>query len=273
MTSFATLAGSVDSSRPIELYEFTLGSDVYRYTNAEDDITYGGELFAAVAIAHSRITEGADAARQTVRITINAANALASAYVSSVPSEQVAVQVFSLERDESPTFNTQVLLFGGEVESVDFDNDTESAVFNVRSLEAALGRNVPRVNFGGQCGHFLYSTGCGSNPDDHDYIGTVTLVEANEITVSGLDASGMDFVGGYVRLVSASAFRLVLSQSGDVLTLLLPFSESITGESVQVFEGCDHLIDGHCATKHDRVIDFLGFPFVPNKNVFQTGLD
>ncbi len=38
MATFDQLESSVESSRPIEVYTFTLGTEVFRYTSAEDDI-------------------------------------------------------------------------------------------------------------------------------------------------------------------------------------------------------------------------------------------
>lgn len=72
--------------------------------------------------------------------------------------------------------------------------------------------------------------------------------------------------------------RLILSQSGDDVTLLLPFPETIVGSTVVLLAGCDHSITT-CDTKFNtpedtlsNVINYGGFAFVPNKNPFETGL-
>jgi hypothetical protein len=65
--------------------------------------------------------------------------------------------------------------------------------------------------------------------------------------------------------------RLILSSSGDVLTLLLPFTSSPLGSTVIVFAGCDHTI-ATCKSKFNNVVNYGGFAFVPTKNIFQTGI-
>lgn len=273
MTSFDTLETSVESSRPIELYEFVLGSTTYRYTSAEDTLTVGSEEFIPLAIARGPMEQGSDQATRTLVITMPSDNAFAEQYINVVPGERASVSLFRYQRDESPAFATQVLLFKGLVQSVRFPEDGTVAEIAVRSIEAALNRNVPRFSYMGMCNHFLYDAACSVDPSAFNHIGSVTAVSGNDVTVTGAGASGFDFVGGYARPTGANDFRMVLAQSGDVLTLLLPFADSILGGDLQVFAGCDHLIAGDCALVFDNVINFGGFGFVPNRNVFQTGLD
>lgn len=273
MTSFNTLEVSVERSRPIELYEFVLGSETYRYTSAEDTLTVGSDDFEPEAIARNQVEQGSDQSTRTLTITMPASNPFAEQFINVVPGERASVNVYRYQRDESPAFTTQVLLFKGLVQSVRFPNDGGTAEIAVRSIEAALNRNVPRFSYMGMCNHFHYDQSCGVNPASFNHIGAVTLVSGNDVTVTGAGASGFDFVGGYARPTGANDFRMVLAQSGDVLTLLLPFADSILGGDLQVFAGCDHIITGDCATVFDNVINFGGFGFVPNRNVFQTGLD
>ncbi len=273
MTSFNTLETSVESSRPIELYVFTLGSSTYRYTSTEDALTVGADDYLPETIARNQVEQGSDQSTRTLIVTVPAGNDFAQRFVNVVPGEQATVTVFRYQRDESPAFSTTVLLFKGLVQSVRFPDDATTAEIAVRSIEAALNRNVPRFSYMGMCNHFLYDSACGVNPSSFNFIGTVTAVNGNVVTVSGAGASGFDFVGGYCHPTAVNDFRMVLSQSGDDLTLLLPFADSIVGGNLQIFAGCDHLVGGDCALVFDNVINFGGFPFVPNRNVFQTGLD
>lgn len=272
MTDFGTLEASVEDSRPIEVIEITLGSEVFRYTSAEDDLTIDGDLFEAIPINRNQVIVGSDQQRRTLTVTVPATNSFARNYIDIIPGERAEFSLFRYQRDESPAFDTRILLFSGRVQSVKFSNDGQNAAINVRSIEAALSRNLPRITFMGMCGAFLYDRFCGANPASFNHIGAVTLVSGSDITVTGAGALSFPLESGYVRPTGENDYRMILSQTGDVLTLLLPFQNDPTGANVQVFGGCDHLIDGHCATVYDRVIDFVGFAFVPNKNIFQTGV-
>lgn len=272
MSSFDTLESSVEESRPIELFEFTLGMESFRFTSAEDEVTVGSIVYTPEAIARGTVVQGSDQANRNLSVTMPATNTLSQKFLVVPPGEKTSLSIFRLQRDE-PSFATQVLQFKGFVQSVRFPNDGTSAEFAMRSIESALNQNVPRFSFMNMCNHVLYDAACGAIANDFDHVGTATDVTGSTITVSGVSASGFDFVSGYARPVGVNDFRLVLAQSGDVLTLLLPFNETPLDGNVQIFAGCDHLIAGDCATLFDRVADFGGFAFVPNKSIFETGLD
>lgn len=272
MATYDTLEKSLQDSRPIELYEFTLGSTIFRYTSAEDDLTVGADTFTAEAIARSQVEQGSDAANRTLTVTVPTTNAFAAQYIDVVPGVRASINVFRYQRDESPSFGTQVLLFKGIIQAVQFTDDGTAAEIAVRSIETALNRNIPRFTYMGMCNHFLYSAGCGADPSAHNFVGPVSAVNGNDITLDGAGASGHDFVGGYCHMTGDNDYRMILAQTGDVLTLLLPFGTSPLGSNVQAFAGCDHLVDSDCALVFDRVADFGGFPFVPNINPFQSGL-
>ncbi len=272
MATYDQLESSTEGSRPIELYEFSLGSTFFRYTSAEDEITIGADVYTPLAIARGKIVQGSDQSNRNLTVTMPASNELAQEYVTVPPGQKVGLNIFRYQRDESPAFDTQVLLFKGRVQSVTFPNDGHSAEFTIRSLETAMNGNLPRFSFSGQCQHILYDDACGAVATDFDHLGSASSISGNTITVSGASGSGLDFVGGYLRPTGANDFRMIIAQSGDVLTMLLPFQEDPTGENMQVFAGCNHLIEGDCALVFDQVANFGGFPFVPNKDLFAQGL-
>jgi hypothetical protein len=272
MTTFDILESSDESSRPIELYEITKGTTTWRFTSAEDDITPASDTFTAEAIQRGKIQQGSDQENRNVTITLPSNNSFASQYIEVVPGEKASVSIFRYQRDEVPAFNTQVLLFKGQVQSVQFPNDGHTASIALRSIESALNRNIPRFTFMSMCNHILYSADCGATASSFDHTGNVSSISGNTVTVSGLNASGLDFVGGYCRPTGVEDFRMILAQSGDVLTLLLPFASDPTGMNLQAFAGCDHVLTGDCALVFDRVADFGGFHFVSEDNIFQTGL-
>lgn len=272
MSSFNALETSLESSRPIELYELSIGNVNYRYTSGEDTITVGTQIYLPLAIGRNQVEQGSDQANRTLLITMPANNEFAARYVGLVPGDRAFVNIYRYQRDESPAFSTQVLIFKGLVQSVRFSEDGTVAEVAVRSIETALNRIVPRFTYMGMCNHFLFDAGCKVNPALFNHVGTVTAVNGNDVTVAGLAASGYDVVGGYARPTTVQDFRMVLAQSGDTVTLLLPFADSVLGGDLQLFAGCDHIVDGDCALVFDNVENFGGFGFVPNKNPFQVGI-
>ena len=273
MSSFDTLESSLEDGRPLEIYTIALGGTVYRYTSFEGSVTVGADTYEPIAIQRGPISQGADERNKNLVINMPSSNSFASQYRNVVPAERATVSIIRLQLEESPTFNTQVLIYKGSVKSVRFPNNGAIAEVTCRSLEASAAQNIPRYTYMSSCNHLLYSPACGVNPASFDHIGTGSNVSGNSIDVSGLNASGLVAQGGYATPTGTNDFRMVLSQSGDTINLLLPFASDPTGLNVQVFAGCDHKLTGNCANLFDNVLEFGGFAFVPNKNIFNSGLD
>jgi hypothetical protein len=273
VTSFGDLEASVESSRPLEVYRFASGGETFLYSSSEDPIVLGPDNYEPRPIARSRIVRGVDERRRNLTVTMPASDPVPRRYIGIPPGQRMVLTVIRLQRDESPTFDTQVAIFRGVVKSVAFKDDGLTAEIAVQGIDAS-NRVMPRHTAMAQCNHVLYGPGCDVDPSPFTNTGTVTAVANNVLTVAGLGAARPDqfFRGGFAKLVAESDFRLVLSHQGDDLTLLLPFAASVLGAQVQVSAGCDHRFHGDCANKFDNVASFGGSPYVPTKNFFSTGL-
>ena len=64
---------------------------------------------------------------------------------------------------------------------------------------------------------------------------------------------------------------MILAQSGDTMTLLLPFSLDVAGQDIDLFAGCAHDLTT-CDVKFAATLNYGGFPFVPRKNPFNVTL-
>lgn len=272
MTSFDVYERSEEGSRPIEVYSFAIGSSTYRYTSHATDVTVGVDTYTAIPISRGAVFQGAEERRNPLAISMPSSESFAALFVGQVPGQVASVSIFRLQLDESPTFNTQSLIFKGTISAAKVKADLVE--FQARTLESAAGRTIPRVTFMGMCNHMLYSSACGANPASFSHIGEVLSTNGNVIEVDGANSEADGYwTGGYCKPNAESEFRLILAHSGNNLTLLMPFNNDLTGSDVQMFAGCDHLLSGDCANKFDRVIDNGSFSFVPNKNPFATGLD
>lgn len=272
MTDFDTYESSVDSSRPVELYQFIRGASTWLYTSGSSEVDISGDVYTPISISRNNISQGADQDKRTLVVSMPTVTSLAQDYITVPPGVKTTLNVFRLQRDEVPAFDTQILLFKGTVKSVRYPGNGTRAEFAVRSIESALDGTIPRWTFMGMCNHILYGAGCGVSDASFNHIGNVSSASGSVITLDGASASGLDFVGGYVRPTSIDDFRLVLAQSGDDLTLLLPLNVDPTGMNVQAFAGCDHVLTGDCALVYDNVARFGGFHFVPSRNIFRNGV-
>lgn len=273
MSAFDTYEESLESSEPVEFYQFIVGSTTYRYNDSEETITISGNDWEPLAISRSRIVRSQDRDRKGITVRMPGHLEIPSLFVDSAPTDRISFSLYLGQRNESPAWDTLVPLFPGFVKGVSWEQDGTVAVIAIRSLEDAMNGTMPRVSYKSLCNNFLYDDLCGVNPASFSHVGNVSSISGNDITISGINASGIDFVGGYVQTSTGTDFRLVLAQSGDTLTLLLPFFTDPTGSNVTAFAGCDHKIDGDCALVFDNVAEFNGFAFVPNRDPYRSGLD
>lgn len=273
MASFDTLESSRQDSQPIELFRFTIGLDVYRYTSQATALVVAGETWEPEVVGRSEVRRDTNIETGGITLTIPATNAVARRFYGVPPGAPVEVLVTQLQREE-PGFATHALIFLGTVTAVKFTNDGNSAELSVLSIEAGLVESTPTQTFMALCNHFVYSDRCGADPTAHRTSGEVTAVSLNgrTLTVTGVAASGRNFVGGYCQVSGSNDSRTVIAQSGDNLTILYQFEESPLGATLLAHSGCDHKIDGDCALVFDRVIAHGGAVHVPGVNPFQTGL-
>lgn len=266
--SYSAFELSSQLGRPVELYVFTEGTVTTRYTSAEDEVTYSGETYYPRQIDRSVPKLSSDArSRPQLEISLPADDPIAARFVGIVPATPLEVQVLRFHRTDSPNGWIE---WQGRVTNAKFeDNGSICRLFSVAS-ESKLARPIPNFKFQGLCNHVLYDGGCKIAKTSFKFSALVTDVTGRTITVAGLSALGASWaLGGTVQY--GDDYRPILGQSTDVLTLSLPFYDDILGKEVDVFAGCDHSL-ATCEAKFSNSINYGGFPFVPTKNPFSTGL-
>lgn len=265
---------SIESGRPIELFELILGSETFRWTSAQDDQVISSITYTAIPIKRSKLEQGPDA-KGTLELTVPGSNEFARRYISSVPGSEARVRIFRFHRPDTPTPEVRQL-FDGVVKAVRFADKGRQAKIAIDPRITGGSRSGPRFVFSSACNHVLYDDDCQVDDTDPSFrysTGIVTAINGRDITISGLNTFGDGwFDAGYVELVGATDGRLIIKQVGDVCTLLLPFPDSIMGQQVTVFAGCAHDPTA-CADKFTNFERYGGFPFVPAINPFQTGID
>ena len=272
MANFDALESSVESSSPIELYTITVGPLTYRYTSGSVDITISGITWTAEPIARTKIAKS-PTRQEILTIKFTATNTFARSFMGIVPGSRGYVTIIRLQRDESPTFATQVLLYKGQIAGGKYAAGGNMIDLQARSVEAATTRTVPRFTFMGMCNHILFDSGCKKSTAGFFITGTVSSISDVTYTITGANAQPDGYwTGGWMTPVGTNDYRMVLSHVGNVVTLLLPFADNLAGLDVEVYAGCDHTLGGACANKFDNVLEYGGFAFVPNKNPFSTGL-
>jgi uncharacterized phage protein (TIGR02218 family) len=267
--TYQALEEGTESGRPVETYKFTIGSTVYRYTSAPFDHQppYDSNDYFSRAISRTSAKQTTEDRRTPLEITLPTDDALAQRFIDVPPGPEVTLEITRYHIGDTEAY----VIWSGRIIGAAYLQEGGVCTLSGVTDEAAFSRSIPRFKYQGLCNHVLYDTLCTVARASFKYTGTVSAVVGNTITVSGLSAKGADWaVGGYVDN-GASDYRLVVSQSGDILTLFLPFETSPLGSSVDVYAGCNHTIDV-CTSKFSNAVNYGGFPFVPTFNPFDRGL-
>ena len=269
--TFDTQEKSLEGGQILELYEFQLGSTFYRLTDNQTDLFFAALQWTATQIARSRLQGSSEEAARQLTITVPLDLPLVQNYIANVPGNETTVKLYRGHANDG--LEELLLVFEGKISTVNFDGELEAKIVASPSSNV-FNRPGPRMTYQGICNHILYDGRCKVNRLSFVYNGLVSAVNNNVITVNGISANGADWaVGGFVVFPPGieDDKRLVIAQSGDDLTLLIPFASTVNGQSVNVFAGCDHSL-ATCQAKFANAINYGGFPFVPTKNPFNSAL-
>lgn len=271
--TYSALENSEQEGKPVECYRFTIGTQVYRYTSAQEDIVSNTdeglpETYLTLPIDRSAPEQTKELSRTALTVTTPRDAAIAEQFVAFLPSKRVYLAIFR-QHDGNPT--EFIKFWQGRVKQVTWEESLAKIECHPRML--ALKRQGLRKNFGGSCQHALYDDGCTVDAFAFDTLVDISDVDGETLTGSGEIAATADadwFVSGYAQRTNGEV-RFVIAQSGDTIQVLTPFTNLLPSETITVFAGCKRDAET-CDEKFDNMDNFFGFHVNPKRNPFVTGL-
>lgn len=265
---FDTRESSTEENRPIELYSFQLGAQSWRWTSYQEDFTFESLTYEAIPISREPFARGKDDRDGMLSIYVPRDNPLAMLYRDIPPAGIGAVTIRKVHEGDTEA----AAIWRGLLTSVNFDMQNERAVLMCRPEMGTTPRMIPRFTYAGQCQHVFGDAGCGVNLLLFTHTGMVTDIstDGRTLTVDGLGANGADWAVSGKAKFGAEA-RNVIAQSGDDITIRLPFRLNPAGSEISVTAGCDHTPET-CALKFNNGDRHFGFAFVPLVNPAQEGI-
>lgn len=255
---------SLSSSAPVELYAFTLGSTVSRYTSWHSTVTYDSNDYEPLPMLRSALVGRSFGEGETseLEIQLPAATAFVVERLVGLPIMDASATVYRLQQ-ASGEVKTWWL---GKIAGITIDGDIAS--LRVPSLIAdALATEIPGVACQQLCNHRLYDARCGLDASDFDQIVTVNSVDGRTVELVAVFAPDQWLRGG--EAVDANGERrVILSQDGTTLLLNAPFLGLQATDELTVYVGCDHTVST-CQDKFDNVTNFGGHPHIPQSDVYR----
>jgi len=265
--SFDLYEKSDESSVPAELFAATSGSLAYYFTSAPFKIPHAGVTYEPVAMSRGGLKTKPSGEKNELTMELPSDHPVPQLFAGSSPNAPVNIVITRYQLLEG--LADTIVFFEGIVRSVVFNG--KQAEITIVPLESGIQRQMPRRTFASLCQHELYnSDSCKATRASFDHTGEVSAVVSNEITVTGADA----FIDGYFsggEIVSGLERFWIITHVGTVMTILGTFKEDIIGEDATVYAGCTH-DPVVCANKFNNFVNYGGCPYIPLKNVYQSGI-
>jgi uncharacterized phage protein (TIGR02218 family) len=266
--SFLAQEQGIETSSPVELYEFVYDGQRYYYTSSDAPYQDPATLrnYDPLIITRGNIVFSSEANKNTLDLNVVRDAPFLNLFRVSSPSNVVLITIKRVHRTDS--IDQIAVLWSGRIISVEWD--TVTARLKCESIRTSSQRYGLRRNFQIQCPHVLYGSGCGVSRATYEVISNVTSIIGTTLTLSGIGSySGNYFAGGMIQWtnneVIAEERRLITSSSSGSIVLVSSPVGLRVNDDVRLYPGCDHSIGANGCEKFNNTDNYGGFPHTPPK--------
>ncbi|MCM3889450.1 DUF2163 domain-containing protein [Pseudomonas aeruginosa] len=253
----------------VELYAFTSNSALFHLTPHEFDVDLDGDRYLSLPMQRNELALGAEAAKSALELKLPPDCALVRHLLAaSLTGDTTSVTLRIGRRD---TWGDYWWLSGtrwlGRVLGVEIADD--QARIRCESAQVSLKRIGLRRLYSRQCSHVLYSAACGATPISASAFVSNLYGRSVELDggVPGSVSGGL--AGGWLQTPDGMR-HMIVGDYGSSVELLYPVAIEI-GAEVLLTVGCDHST-ATCQGRFANLDNFGGFPAIPSKNPFSTGV-
>ena len=264
--SYDSIERSVEDGRPIHLYRFTLGSTVWRYTSADEDLVLDGVAWKAVPIRDDGVKQTGTASVDAFNITASDAIGPAQVYASAPPPEAILVE--RLATHEGIT--VPIINYIGEITQVSHGLPGQVTIA-CQTLSASMRRNGLRIGYQRTCPYALYDAStCKVNKASFGVAGVIADVVGFNITVAaaGTRSDGY-FMGGlfeWQHPTHGTRTMFIEGHVGSTLGCFGDTSDLTPGTPITMYPGCQRTVAACQA--FGNLDNYGGFPWMPGKSPF-----
>jgi len=250
--------------RPVELYRFTQGANVYTYTSADEEIVYNSETYVPTPIGRSSIDLRNELSKANIDVRMPLSHEQALLWMKAQSEATVGLTLF-----QQSDVGTNVI-WKGRIVSV--KPQKADIIFQLESIFTSLRRPGLRARYQRPCRHVLYRRGCWLDKEDFALVAEATAVAGNVVTVpDAASAPAGDFFTGMI-LAPDGTYRFITAHSGASITLQRPIqtlTEALADGPVEVvlYPGCDRT-STRCKDRFNNLNNFGGFKYIPIRNPF-----
>lgn len=264
---------SEQDAQPIELYEFTAGDAIHRYTSYHSDYLYAPlQNFVAASIKRSAIEDSPELARTPLDLTVARDFPIAELFRVVPPSYVVRLAVYRIHAGDTE----RALFWSGRV----IDRAAEGSIAVTLHCEPVL-TGLKRVGltrkYSRACPHVLYGAGprkCNVDRATYSVTATLSAVSGTILESATFALQPDGYYAGGEMLWAADAgrteFRGIKRHVGDEIEITHPVPDLAALQDVVVSAGCTHEMTV-CDTRFGNSLNYGGFIATPQKNPYGGG--
>lgn len=268
--AYDALEASAFSGRREEFYYFELVGTwkVYRYTPMRLPVSYQGFEYAPKAIERGSYTFKKEASsNDTFKLEVQSDLDLLENFKIIVPAVTMRIKVFRRHRGDAD--GNVKILFNGRVRGVTWEG--AKATIECDSMNAMAKRGGISLNYQVPCNNFIYDDNCRLQAGDWKVQGPISSISSNTVVSSPAFADKPDGWLKYGFMEANGAYYMIINHVGASITLLHGLEGVQVGQVVSAYAGCDQRLST-CSTKFNNHLNYVGFPWSPAKNLFESGI-
>lgn len=265
--TFDAIETSAYDGHKVELYTFTGTISSFRLTSYVRDYVFTGQTYTSTpGLKRNTVKKTSSGGSQSgeVEITIPFDHPMATQYAfSDVPPDLAVIIQQGHASDVDQAFQT---IWQGAITTFTV-RERLAKLTCPSAFSLVLGNTIPSRRWQGPCNHLLYDERCGVSRNSFDLNVEVESFTGLTITMVSLAWSGTEGDGGEAINDRTGERRSIQSHTDDIITIKLPFTDLVIGDTLTLFQGCDHSADT-CNNKFSNLDNYGGFNLVPSLNPF-----
>jgi len=253
----------------VELYAFESSNAQLLLIPHEFDVELDGQRYLSLPIQRNELALGAEAAKAALELKLPpdcdlVRHLLAASLTGDTTTVALRIGRKSDWGDDWWLSGTRWL---GRVLGVEIADD--QARIRCESAQVSLKRIGLRRLYSRTCSHVLYSSACGATPISASTF--VANAHGRRVELDGGVPAAVSggLAGGWLQTPDG-ARHMIVSEWPDSVELLSPAAIE-PGAEVLLTVGCDHST-ATCAARFANLDNYGGFPAIPSKNPFSTGV-
>lgn len=256
--SYQTTEESINSGKPIELFDFVFGQTHYRYTSGPIDIVYNTKTYVSETIQRDDLELTENAFKNEIKLTLNRENIFGRLFISSVLEGIVTLTIYRGHGSDFVTY------WNGILSHIKYNSD--GIEISASPKTSTMGLVGLRRKYQKLCTHHLYGPGCLAASSSFKSTGIIATIDNFTIT-SAVFATKADgyFISG--KFIVGDARRLITTHVGSTITINRRMVGVIASNNFSAFAGCAHTMDA-CRLVFDNLDNYGGQPWIPIKNPF-----